>query len=600
MAGGKETPRQKMIGMMYLVLTALLALNISNEVLDGFVKVEKGLTNTTKNLEEQAGSTYDVISQKLNGNEVAVGPFSDKAIEVVELSDFMEDYVHRMKAYSLAASQGELDEISKYLVEDSLTGKQVCVFLGAKNADDEPVVGKKDENQEITTFLGLAEPTSPLSENPFHTDSWGQYHYTAVELRGYLEAYRDTLVNMSFVDHKGIDRSLTPEQKKSISDRFNFDEGPYTIDEGKIETGWEAATFWHVPVAAVQPLLTKIIIDIKAAEAEVLASLLSGIDAKSYKFTDLLPLVVPSSSIVMKGDTLRADILLAAFDPTKKAEIYVEDANWTGTTEEYLMDSTQVLDIGGISSLELDSLGRGKLAMSTKNMPYGDYVFRGVLNHNKPDGSPESIKFVTPPITVSEPALVVSPTQMNVFYRGLDNPVEISVPGVPLEDLRVTIDKGHSIKRDGRAWVVTPNLSESIREANISVIAKMPDGSEQRLPTKNFRVKRIPTPEPMVGKIGASSPIITKAKLASPPPVLAELGEDFVFKVTARVASFTLTYWKNGTPLSLKSKDPFFTSEMKDAVRRFKSGDEFYIEDILATMPTGKKRPLAPLKLTVQ
>ena len=41
MAGGKETPRQKMIGMMYLVLTALLALNISKEVLDGFVKVEK-------------------------------------------------------------------------------------------------------------------------------------------------------------------------------------------------------------------------------------------------------------------------------------------------------------------------------------------------------------------------------------------------------------------------------------------------------------------------------------------------------------------------------------------------------------------------------
>ena len=67
MAGGKETPRQKMIGMMYLVLTALLALNISKEVLDGFVKVEKSLKGTQETLAEKVRDSYDVISQKILG-----------------------------------------------------------------------------------------------------------------------------------------------------------------------------------------------------------------------------------------------------------------------------------------------------------------------------------------------------------------------------------------------------------------------------------------------------------------------------------------------------------------------------------------------------
>ena len=46
MAGGKETPRQKMIGMMYLVLTALLALNVTKEILDAFIAIEKNITNS--------------------------------------------------------------------------------------------------------------------------------------------------------------------------------------------------------------------------------------------------------------------------------------------------------------------------------------------------------------------------------------------------------------------------------------------------------------------------------------------------------------------------------------------------------------------------
>jgi hypothetical protein len=64
MAGGKETPRQKLIGMMYLVLMAMLALNVSVTVLDAFVVVDEGLTKTTMNFSQQNDATYREFAQR--------------------------------------------------------------------------------------------------------------------------------------------------------------------------------------------------------------------------------------------------------------------------------------------------------------------------------------------------------------------------------------------------------------------------------------------------------------------------------------------------------------------------------------------------------
>ena len=78
MAGAKQTPRQKMIGMMYLVLTALLALNISKEVLNGFVKVENSLISTQQTIADKVDETYTALNAKYNSNQEKVGPFYNK------------------------------------------------------------------------------------------------------------------------------------------------------------------------------------------------------------------------------------------------------------------------------------------------------------------------------------------------------------------------------------------------------------------------------------------------------------------------------------------------------------------------------------------
>ena len=566
-----------MIGMMYLVLTALLALNISKEVLDGFVKVEKSLNSTQETLAEKVRDSRESLAEKYLSNQETVGPFAEVAEMVSKRSGDLQDYIVQLKAHAMAASEGKLGAVETYYAQNEF-GRDTVRSLALHQ--------KKDEYQELTTFMGVADINNPLFDE---NNQW-----SAAYLKKALEGYRDELKAITFMDHRGQKRTLPPALQAQLDDRFSFPDGTYNDKP----VPWESATFYHVPLAATMPLMSKMLIDVQDAEADILKWLLSGIDAKSYKFTDLKPLVVPLSSIVMKGDTLRADVLLSAFDPTKKAEIFVEDANWTGTPEEYTMDAENVLDVSTLASLELDSLGIGKLAMSTKNMAYGDYVFRGVLNHTKPDGSPESIKFVTPRITVSQPALVVSPTKMNVFYRGLENPVEISVPGVAAENIRPTINNGHKLKRTASGWVVIPNKSETVRKATISVVATLEDGTEMRMPNKEFRVKRIPDPVPSLGTANFLRPDVSKAQMSSPPPVFADL-ENFDFEVEPEVVSFTFAFTKNGAFVELPSNSKMFTQDMREVSKRFRVGDSFYLNDIKALMPDGTKRTLPSLKLNV-
>ena len=82
MAAGKQTPRQKMIGMMYLVLTALLALNVQKEVLNAFVIVDEGLTKMNENYENNNSDLYATLNQAVAEKEKKGKPFQIIALEV--------------------------------------------------------------------------------------------------------------------------------------------------------------------------------------------------------------------------------------------------------------------------------------------------------------------------------------------------------------------------------------------------------------------------------------------------------------------------------------------------------------------------------------
>lgn len=561
---------------MYLVLTALLALNISKEVLNGFVKVENSLQATQRTLKGKVNETFATMEVKYDQNKEKVGPFMDEAREVRERSDNLVNYITQLKGRCMATSEGKYNDA----VENDFVNFIGKDEKGMDTTINLSVIRKKDEYQELTAFMVGSEPQKPKYDE---NNPW-----SATALRKNLEAYRDYLKGVKLVDSKGQTRELPEYIKVQLDERFTFDN---EMEDGK-EVLWEAANFFDVPLAAVMPLMSKMIVDVQDAQEDVLSWLLGGIEAKSYKFTDLMPLVVPESNYILRGDSFRADVLLAAYDATNAPDIFVEGDKWDGR-------DSSMLEYEGMEGLNIGTDGMGKLRISTRGMSLGDMNFKGLIRYQGPDGNIEPYSFYTPTITVAEPALVVSPTKMNVFYRGVENPVEVSVPGVAQDKINVRIDGGHSIKKQpGGSYVVEPSSNSSVREANITVSAELPDGSTKSLPSKNFRVKRIPDPVAFWTGKKPTDKGITKAEILSFAPVAARM-EGFDFDVKVRVRSFTLRIAKDGSFSDLPSGNNRLTPDQREALKRVRRGNIIYLEDILVSMPDGTERDLPPMKLKI-
>jgi len=473
----------------------------------------------------------------------------------------------------MSTSEGDYQEqelvaFSKYYGKDSNGRDTVLNLLHIK---------KKDEYTELTGFMVGSEANTPK-----------EGEWTALNLKNSIEKFRDDLLNIAVTDVKGNVRTIPDNIVQSINERFSFENEE--VDGEMIL--WEAANFYDVPLAAVMPLMSKMIIDVEDAEAEVLGWLLNGIEAKSLKFSEVKPMVFPQSNYIIKGDTIRANILLAAFDPTRRSEIYIETEQWDG------VDSSEV-DYANLEKLELNDDGDGLFSMASNSMKMGQYSYRGVIRYQGPDGNMQSKDFLTPTFTIAEAALVVSPIKMNVFYRGLDNPVEISVPGVANDKLQVGISSGHKIRRqsDG-SYNVTPSSSTSNKKAIISVKGEMPDGSIANLGNAEFRVKRIPDPVPFWAGKRPSDRTISKTQILGFAPLAAKM-DNFDFDVKVRVKSFTIRVSKDGTFKDLSSGNNRITDDMKALLERVRRGNTIYFEDIIVSMPDGTERILPPMKLKV-
>ena len=570
MAGAKETPRQKMIGMMYLVLTALLALNISKEVLNGFVKVENSLRTTQKTLNAKVNETSTELETKYLQNQEKVKPFYDKAQEVNATSAELISYITEMKARVMAASKGDYNDDGE-LALDNYIGKDESGMDTVLNLALIPI---KDEYQNVTRFVGMAEPKEPL-DGP----------WTALELKRKLEVFRDELKDANVTDNLGNRRDLPEYLKQQIDETFAF---PTEIQEGE-EVSWEHANFYHVPLAAVMPLMTKMTLDIQDIQDDILSWLLGSVDAKAYKFTNLLPLVVPESNYILRGDSFRANILLAAFDGTNPPDIYVDNKKWNER-------DSSLLEYENIDALPIGNDGLGKLRISTRGMSLGESNYKGLIRFQGPDGNIQDFPYYTPKFTVAEPALVVSPTKMNVFYRGLPNPVEVSVPGVPGDKIDVRISGNHLLKKEADGtFTITPGTD---KEADITVSAELPDGSKKTLPSREFRVKRIPDPVPFfVGKT-PSDRSISKQTLVGADGIGAQM-VNFDFDVRVVVKSFSVSVSRDGTLVEKKSNNNRLTPDMKQLFNRVSRGNVVYFEDIIVGMPDGTERQVAAMKLKV-
>ncbi len=544
MAGGKLPPRQKMIGMMYLVLTALLAMNVSKDILNAFVTVNDGLEKTKHNFQEKNQDEFDKFERAYLENKQKVGKFFTPAKEVKVNADEVVKYIDQIKVDIIAG------------IEPTITKEQA---IGKNEYGEDTIVNlmnvKVKDNYLYSTNLlvggdNVNPKTGPLS---------------AMELMGKLENFRDNL--LSKVPEGGAIAS-------SLKETFTF--GDQKNAAGVTEN-WPSYNFYGVPAAATITLLTKMQTDIRNAESDVIKFLYQDVDADSYKFTTLEAAVIPKSNYVIRGDTFVAEVFLAAFDTT------VNPIAKLGTA----FDSTSGAVTGDTIPVEVKN-GKAYIKIPTNTL--GEKSYSGVLRYKNPatkeyDPYPFPINF-----QVAAPSTTISPTAMNVFYIGVDNPVDIAASGVAKDKVSASITSGSIVKK-GESWVVRVKKQG---KAVVNVSAEV-DGERKTMGSMDFRVKKIPTPiAEIAGKTSGSVP---KNKLANTAGILAKM-EDFVFDVRVVVSSYKFVYTQsNGLTKEINVTGPRFTPEIKKVIRNIKAGSRVTFEEIFTKMPDGEKRKLGAVVL---
>ena len=570
MAGGNISPRQKMINMMYLVLTALLALNVSKEVLNSFFEVNKGITRSTINFNAKNGDTYAAFDAAAEVNPVKAGPFREQAYSVKNEADKLVSFLQEMK-YSLVLTadkkvylgseseikdeEGDLiDEKAIELSWDSLSDKQKLMSIGAlTNKDDRHAAGD--------LFF-----SSKRQDN------------IATSLKNDLNAYKLLLLDIAY----GNESLIT-----SIGETCDYDDKNV---KGKKQL-WEEYNFYDMPSVGALTLLSKMQSDVRNTESDIINMLRENIDAGSLKFTTAEGIQIPNSNFVLKGDSFRAQIFIAAKDTTQAPIIYVGEYDSLGSGKYEMIgndyETVKVVNGKGMFARRAISEGKqkwgGLIAMKTDNGTKM-YPFRG--------------KYL-----VAAKSAVVSPTNMNILYLEVDNPLKISVPGYTAGVISAVINNGKvsAVKKSSGEYSARPNKKG---KAMVSLFAEV-DGKRTKMGEMEFRVKEVPPPKAKVqfALDVNGTVVINKMKMVNAGGLLAEL-KDFDFKgVRYIITSYRLSGVYKGEQQKEDAKGPKFTSKMLGIIKNTKSGNAITISNIKAKRIDAKNtsiRSLDPLVIEIK
>lgn len=536
MAGGKETPRQKMVGLMYLVLMALLAMNVSKEVLNSFIIINEGLQKTNTNFSNKNGNTYAAFDKAFMNDKEKVGPYRDAALRVKAMSEELVTYIDSMKVRIIMATDKK-DQATANILRDSLMQ-----------------IDNKDNYDVPTNVMIGGEPDKPKT-GP----------YSAMELKDKIDAYKSGLLG---------------ELPKEIGEALDL--GMETDVEKKVNgvtESWATMNFYHLPLVAVLTNLSKMQSDVLNAEADVIKALYRNIDAGDFKFDALEAISIPESRYVFLGDTFRAKVMVAAYSSTQLPEL-----------EVYTELDTAGNGIGGFDSAFVSNIpGKGVYAKPTTSE--GSFEWGGVIKIKGPDGKYVPFKY-RDSYTVAKPALVVSPTAMNVFYRGLDNPVEVSVPGVATDLLQVSISNASKSGGNGKFKVRPGNGKNCV----VSVTAEV-NGENKSFGRMEFRVKDVPDPKPYIGGVTGSS-TIPRSKLIAVQGISAKM-ENFEFDLKFDIIEFSMSMNYKGNLVEKKTRGNRLNGEMKTMLQATKKGTKVFIEGIKAKGPDGRVRDLGAISLKV-
>ena len=513
MGGAKncpETPRQKMISMMYLVLTAMLALNVSAAILNGYAQVDDSLHATIMTMDESNKETYAQFEVALKDNQVKVRPYYTKAIEVQKASNAFYEYVQTFKDDMVFQSEGK----------------------NAKSNARVRELGKQDDTNVPQRYA--------LNEG------------NAAALKEKINAYREFMIEIT---------GDSPALDKELRETFTTPKG---VNAEGDSISWEDAMFNEMPMCACITVLTKLQNDIRHCEGRAVRYLLTASDASDVRVNKFNAYVISESDYVIKGNTYRAQIILAAVDSTR--------------TPQYYVNGRQIQS-NGVFEMIANTVGQQRVT--------------GEIAYMDNQGAMKRVPFARE-FTVGEPSATISNTDLNIMYRGYDNPFSISVPGVSADQIEVKC-KQAAVKKKNDVWIIKP-ASNSADVLSIEVYANM-GGRSMLMGSHKYRVKKLPRPDVYfeIDGYATEEMKIPLVHLKNPKnKFIASYGADGLIQARFEIVSFQVRL-PSGTTVPVQGNT--FNKRAIDAIQKLNKGSMITIMSIKAQGPDGKEETLRNLTI---
>lgn len=551
MAAGKQDTRQKMINMMYLVFIAMLALNISKEVLATLGVINDDITTSTEALDADSLLRHAVFENNANNDYFKVA--SAHTPKIKSAADDYYQYVEDLKQYLLNTDKnnfkaartdkrtGATDTIVDYQTMDKSQYLDEYFFDGDKNtaAGDEFVRRFRAFPNDIQAVLDSLVAADLEKDPP--TEALPEGEYADFDFSSYDEvierfAYNDELLNR----------------------------------EGKYQPYLEYH-FQGFPLIASLSKLTKLQHDIRYAENRALELILATISGHEGGLNKYQTLLESSKSSYYTNDLIDASVVMGK-----------KDSNFKPDRAELSINGRPLVD-----GRDYD-IAAGGVQLKTRFSNPGSYTLTGKLffERNKEELSVDVNQQIS---VIDKPNdAVISADQMKVVYQGLPNPLSISIPGIPNDKLMVSAENG-SITRKGTKFEAIPDGDKPGQFMKIFVSGEI-NGQQIQAPPQDFKIKPLPPAFGSIdlgdlGKIAKGD--VSKSFL--PAGIIgAKFPDDFDYQLDIKINGFEVTVGNYGT-VEVKGDRIIFNRVAESYIKSSRPGDKVFISDIDAEVRAGNQ-----------
>lgn len=509
MGGGKETPRQKMIGMMYLVLMAMLALNVSKSIIDAFVAIEENIQISSQNEHARGLEKLMELEEKYQSGDTP--EIKAKAKKLLDYIALIDKETAKQIQYLDALKMEILVEIKEEPAKLKPGAESIIMVGYDKNYPLKPMrmnlahVTNKDKYDEGMRIFGIAKnmkaPEAYACKSPEAKGAkggielWNQMN----DFRGkvcqlLVESSSSDTVKYKFVDPKVYAfKDLTDLQKK-VKDGLKKSKisGDDVQDvekiyksltkneklEDELEPGgvhWLAKTFNHAPSVAAIASLSALQKEILTARADAVSLIRSRLGGGEYSFNKIRGLAYAESSVLNPGDQFEVTVMMAAFDTDKQPIVKPNNGTVTSVAN-----------------------GEAKLKMTAPAS--GEMIIKGTVGVANKRGEIKEMTYETK-IQVATKAGSVGLPEVSVLYTDWNNKVIATASGVIQTDINISgpARKSGKGKYKGQdCFFVTCN---QIGKVKITPTGKDSKGKMVSFQPFEFNVKQFPKPKVLTESI---------------------------------------------------------------------------------------------------